>query len=116
MTLGPTIALIQAYEKARGRVVDWMTVFGRVPFFYYVLHIPLIHVTAVIVSLIRTGSVVPYLFANQPMGAGAPPAGYRWSLGLLYLVWLIVVVMLYFACRWYADLKQRRKSPWMAYL
>ncbi|HEX6944259.1 MAG TPA: heparan-alpha-glucosaminide N-acetyltransferase domain-containing protein [Gemmatimonadaceae bacterium] len=116
MTLGPTIALMPALERARGAVIRWMTVFGRVPFFYYILHIPLIHVIALIVSKIRMGTVVPWMFANQPMGAGRPPAGYSWGLGLLYLVWLIVVVLLYFACRWYAGLKAQKRSPWMAYI
>lgn len=116
MTLGPTIAVIPFLERARGLVVSWMTVFGRVPFFFYILHIPLIHVIAMIVSKIRLGIVVPWLFANHPLNPGRAPAGYTWSLGLLYLVWLIVVVLLYFACRWYADLKARRTSPWMAYL
>ena len=116
MTLGPTIALIPVLERSTGIMARWMTVFGRVPFFFYVLHIPLIHLAAVIVTKIRLGTVVPWLFANHPMGSPRPPAGYTWSLGLLYLVWFIVVVILYFACRWYADLKARRKSPWMAYL
>ncbi|HEX6316405.1 MAG TPA: heparan-alpha-glucosaminide N-acetyltransferase domain-containing protein [Gemmatimonadaceae bacterium] len=116
MTLGPTIALIPVLERTHGPVTRWMTVFGRVPFFFYVLHIPLIHVIALVVSQIRMGTVVPWLFANHPMGSGQPPAGYGWSLGLLYLVWLIVTVLLYFACRWYADLKARRKARWMAYL
>jgi hypothetical protein len=62
------------------------------------------------------GTVVPWLFANHPMGNPRPPAGYTWSLGLLYLVWLVVVVMLYFACRWYGELKARRQAAWMAYL
>jgi hypothetical protein len=93
-----------------------MTVFGKVPFFYYVLHIPLIHVIALIVSQIRMGTVVPWLFANHPMGSGRPPAGYTWSLGLLYVVWLMVVVLLFFACRWYAGMKERKRAPWMAYL
>jgi uncharacterized membrane protein len=71
MTLGPTIALIPPLERARGMFFNWMTVFGRVPFFFYVLHIPLIHIIAVIVSKIRLGTVVPWLFANFPMGNGA---------------------------------------------
>lgn len=116
MTLGPTIALIPALEKLRGTFARSMTVFGRVPFFFYVLHIPLIHAIALVVSQIRMGSVVPWLFANHPMGSPEPPAGYRWSLVLLYAVWLLVVVLLYFACRWHADQKARRKSPWLAYL
>jgi uncharacterized membrane protein len=116
MTLGPTIAVLPLLEGARGRFTKWMTVFGRVPFFFYVLHIPLIHAAAVVVSVVRMGTVVPWLFANHPMGSGRPPAGYAWSLGLLYLVWLAVVVLLYLACRWYAGLKARRSDWWLAYL
>src|SRR6266446_992986 len=85
MTLGPTIALVPLLDRARGRVVQWLTVFGRVPFFYYLLHIPLIHALALIVSQIRTGTVDPWLFNNHPMNPGPAPTGYTWSLGLLYL-------------------------------
>src|SRR5690606_31246603 len=64
MTLGPTIALLPLLERCRGPVVRWLTVFGRVPFFYYMLHIPLIHALALVVSAARLGSVTPWLFAN----------------------------------------------------
>jgi uncharacterized membrane protein len=116
MTLGPAIALMPALEKARGIFARWMTVFGKVPFFFYVLHIPLIHFIALIVTKVRMGTVVPWIFANHPMHSGRAPAGYQWSLGLLYLVWLVVVVILYVACRWYGDVKSRSKSPWLSYL
>ncbi len=116
MTLGPTIALIPLLDRARGRVARWLTVFGRVPFFYYVLHIPLIHALALVVSKIRTGTVDPWLFTNHPMANPPAPDGYTWSLGLLYLVWAIALVLLYFPCRWYADLKSRRNSWWLKYL
>src|SRR3989449_5541312 len=118
MTLGPTIALVPLLDRARGRVAHWLTVFGRVPFFYYVLHIPLIHALALVVSKIRTGTVDPWLFTNHPMGNPPAPEGYTWSLGLLYLAWIIAVVMLYFPCRSYADLKVRRsnQSRWLKYL
>ena len=116
MTLGPTIAVVPLIENARGAVARWLTVFGRVPFFYYVLHIPLIHVLAVIVSRIRMGEVSGWLFANHPMAPPPPPEGYTWSLPLLYLVWAIAVVMLYGACRWYAGLKARRSDWWMKFV
>jgi len=118
MTLGPTIALIPLLDRARGRVAQSLAVFGRVPFFYYVLHIPLIHALALAVSKIRTGTVDPWLFTNHPMGNPPAPDGYTWSLALLYLVWAIAVVMLYFPCRWYADLKARRSDwgGWLKYL
>jgi uncharacterized membrane protein len=116
MTLGPTIALMPLLERARGTVTRGLTVFGRVPFFFYVLHIPLIHALALVVSAIRQGSVSPWLFANHPMGNPPPPEGYTWSLSLLYLVWAIAVVILYLACRWFADLKTRRTDAWLRFV
>ncbi len=116
MTLGPILALIPLLETARGTLARWLTVFGRVPFFFYVLHIPLIHLLAVVVSQVRLGSISPWLFANHPMGNPPPPEGYTWSLGLLYTIWLLAVALLYFPCRWFADLKARRKDPWLSYL
>jgi hypothetical protein len=116
MTLGPTIALIPLVDRARGALSRWITVFGRVPFFYYVLHIPLIHALALVVSKIRLGAVSPWLFTNHPMGNPPAPEGYTWSLGLLYVVWAVAIVLLYFPCRWFADLKARRKYRWLSYL
>ncbi len=116
MTLGPTIALIPILESARGTVSRWLTVFGRVPLFFYLLHIPLIHALALPVSLLRLGEVTPWLFANHPMGNPPAPDGYTWSLGLLYAVWALAVVVLYFPCRWFAELKARRTDRWLSYL
>ncbi len=116
MTLGPTIAVMPLLDHARGAVARWLTVFGRVPFFYYVLHIPLIHVLAMVVSLVRLGEVSGWLFANHPMAPPPPPEGYTWSLPLLYFVWAIALVILYVACRWYADLKSRRSDWWLKFV
>ena len=100
MTLGPLILLMPAFERARGTIANALELFGRVPLFYYVLHIPLIHLAAIVVSLIRTGAITPWLFGNHPMEPPDQPDGYMWSLPLLYLVTAICVVLLYFACRW----------------
>jgi uncharacterized membrane protein len=116
MTLGPTIAAMPLLEHARGAVARWLTVFGRVPFFFYVLHIPLIHTLAIVVSRIRMGEVSGWLFASHPMAPPPPPEGYTWSLPLLYLVWAIAVVMLYAACRWYAGFKAQGTHRWLRYV
>ncbi|HEY9228953.1 MAG TPA: heparan-alpha-glucosaminide N-acetyltransferase domain-containing protein [Gemmatimonadaceae bacterium] len=116
MTLGPMFVLLALVEGARGPIAGALETFGRVPFFYYLLHIPAIHVAAIIVSLIREGTVNPWLFQNHPMGNGPAPNGYMWSLPLLYLVWAIVVGVLYVACRWYAEIKARNRSAWLSYL
>jgi uncharacterized membrane protein len=116
MTLGPTIAMMPVLEEARGAVARALSVFGRVPFFYYALHIPLIHVLALGVSLVREGAVNPWLFTNHPSGSPPPPEGYTWSLGLLYAVWAMAIAILYVACRWFANLKARRSDWWLRYL
>jgi uncharacterized membrane protein len=117
MTLGPAIAVIPLLERVRGKVGRWLSVFGRVPFFYYLLHIPLIHALALIVSTLRSPDATWWLFTNHPMGNPPVPEGYTWSLGLLYLVWAAAVVGHYFPSRWYADLKARRTDlRWLKYL
>ena len=116
MTLGPPIALMPLLERARGALVRWLTVFGRVPFFYYLLHIPLIHLMAVLISLVRTPASTGWLFANHPMMPPAVPEGYMWSLGLLYLVTAGVVVLLYFPCRWFAARRAAGVHPWLRFL
>jgi uncharacterized membrane protein len=116
MTLGPIIALVPLFEHASGAVAQRIILFGRVPFFYYMLHIPLIHALALVVSKIRLGLVSPWLFANHPMGNPEPPDGYIWRLPLLYLVWAIAIVLLFFLCKWFADLKTRRNNWWLKYL
>ena len=113
MTLGPMLIAIALLENARGRVANVLRVFGEVPFFYYVLHIPLIHATAVLVSLVRTPESTGWLVANHPMMPPEVPPGYQWSLGLLYLVTAIVVTGLYFLCRWFAKVKARSDNPWV---
>lgn len=116
MTLGPMFVALALAERARGWVADVVATYGRVPMWYYLLHIPAIHAAACVVSLIREGSVNPWLFANHPMNPGRPPEGYRWGLPLLYAVWAIVVAALYVPCRWYAGVKARSRSPWLSYL
>jgi uncharacterized membrane protein len=114
MTLGPMIALLPAAERARGMLANAFDVIGRVPLFFYLLHIPLIHATALIVNWITTGATqspfydsAPYTFMPEEM---------RWSLGLLYLVFAFDVLLLLGACYWYADVKRKRPGSWLRYL
>jgi hypothetical protein len=68
------------------------------------------------VSVLRTGGVDPWLFANHPMWPPEVPDGYRWSLPSLYLV-TAVVTLLYIPCRWSTRLKdERRDLTWLSYL
>jgi uncharacterized membrane protein len=116
MTLGPMFLLLGVAERWRGWWVDAVTTFGRVPMLYYLLHIPVIHLAACLVSLAREGRVNPWLFGNHPMAPPPVPEGYVWHLWLLYLVFTLCVIGLYFPCRWFADLRARHPGGWLSYL
>jgi uncharacterized membrane protein len=115
MTLGPLIALIPLAEKARGAFADFLRVFGRVPFFYYLAHIPLIHVSALIVNSFLFGSPHQEWYGTAPF-ANVPPEN-MWNLGVLYLVFAIDVALLYVASKWYMGYKSSHpEKQWLKYV
>lgn len=114
MTLGPTLVLLPGADRARGAVGRALETFGRVPMFFYLVHIPLIHLAATAVVRVREGGFHPERYANAPY-VWMPPEQ-RWDLGLLYLVFAAVVALLYLLCRRFADFKARRRSAWLRYL
>jgi uncharacterized membrane protein len=115
MTLGPMIALLPAAEKARGWLANIVLNFGRVPLFYYLLHIPLIHLSALVVNYLRDGVTHSEWYATAPYDW--VPEGQRWTLGLLYVVWLADIVLLYFVCRRYARYKAAHpEKKWLKYV
>jgi uncharacterized membrane protein len=114
MTLGPALALLPALERWRGRVAEAIVTLGRVPLFFWLLHVPLIHSIALGLSAVRYGEVIPWLVRNPPTPL---PQGYGYSLAVVYAVTAAVVVLLYPVCAWFARVKQRRREWWwLAYL
>jgi uncharacterized membrane protein len=111
MTLGPALLLLAAFDGARGIVADWIMTFGRVPFFYYIAHIFLIHALAILFAWATIGDA-PWLFGAFPPHK---PAAYGLGLAGIYTVWLVVVISLYPLCRWFADIKRRRTEWWWSY-
>jgi hypothetical protein len=103
MTLGPALMLLALFERTQGLFTQFLSVFGQVPFFYYVIHIYLIHLLAVATAFAMTGDIVR-----------TPELGF--SLAGVYLVWVLVLTMLYPMCRWFADLKSNGRGWWWSYL
>jgi uncharacterized membrane protein len=111
MTLGPGITLLALFDRGTPSLLKPFLVFGRVPFFYYVLHIPLLHGVAFILFTVQVGRAD---FTGVTLGIAPPPdAGV--SLFWVYVVWISAVVALYPLCRWFADLKRRRRDAWLTY-
>ncbi len=116
MTLGPAMLFLWAVDAGTPRGLRPALIVGKVPLFYYLLHIPLIHLIAVAVCYARYGQV-HWMFESPTVGQFpiTPPPGWGYSLPIVYLVWVIVVITLYPLCRWFAGLKQRRSDAWLSY-
>lgn len=111
MTLGPAIALLPLLERWTGALARFFLTFGRVPLFYYLLHIFLLHTLAVCFAFARYGKQMFNIFSGS-----APPPDFGYNLAVVYLVWLGAVLLLYPPCRWWTRLKQRRRAAWLSYL
>jgi uncharacterized membrane protein len=118
MTLGPALIVMALLERVRFSDTNPLIVFGRVPFFYFALHLAVAHVFAILLGVMRYGPKGFLLLPAPSMGSPANlfPPNYGYDLWAVYAVWIAVVVMLYPACRWYAGLKQRRRDWWLSYL
>jgi hypothetical protein len=116
MTLGPAILLLALADRPAGPLGRVFVTFGRVPLFFYLLHAPLIHLLAMGAAAARYGDA-GFLFQHIMLAApGSVPDGYGYGLPAVYLVTLLVVALLYPACRWFAAVKARSRSPWLSYL
>lgn len=119
MTLGPAIAflgLVDGVDAARSRWAGPLVIFGRVPFFFYVLHVPLMHGAAVAVGALGWGAAGAAAFGHKLLLPPAAYARYGFSLPVVYLVWVLVVLALYAPCRWFAGVKARSRAAWVSYL
>jgi uncharacterized membrane protein len=113
MTLGPALLVLGLVGEVRGKLAGWVVTFGRVPMFYYVLHLFVVHAIAIVYAFAAQGDAA-WLFTSKPFIV--KPAIYGLSLPLVYLVWIGIVVTLYPACRSFAAVKQRRRDWWLSYL
>jgi uncharacterized membrane protein len=116
MTIGPALLFLAYTERAQGRVTNIISVYGRVPFFYYILHIYIIHLIAMFAAEFSTHDwtdmIVSFWVNFDPQ-----LRGYGFDLWLTYVIWIVVVVGLYPLCRWYDKYKtNNRHKKWLSYL
>jgi uncharacterized membrane protein len=118
MTIGPALAVMGWLERFHFSFANPLIVFGRVPFFFYVAHMLLAHLLAVGMNSVRYG---PHAFLLMPPPSmGSPsnlfPPDYGFPLWTVYAVWIVVLLLLYPACRWFASVKQNHHEWWLSYL
>lgn len=112
MTLGPALLLLALLENARATWTTVVSVYGKVPFFYYILHFYLLHFLVLFVYLVNqaiTGSPGEHTFI------WFRPLTFGYNLWIVYGIWMAVVIFLYFPCRWYSRYKQSHAQWWLSY-
>jgi uncharacterized membrane protein len=117
MTLGPSLILLGLLDRAQAErgLARVLLVYGRVPMFYYILHIYLIHLLAIGVAL-AFHQPASWLW-HGAIFLVPTPAGYGHGLPFIYLIWILAVASLYFPCRWFMEFKrQHRDWNWLSYL
>ncbi len=116
ITLGPAMLFLYVFETTKNKLTDFFLVFGRVPLFYYFLHMVVIHVFAIVGILIFGGNwqdmiITAEGFTSQKL------ITYGYSLFVVYLVWIGIVLLLYPFCKKYMLYKQAHKEKWwLSYL
>lgn len=114
MTIGPALVALSLIENIKNKFTFLLIVYGNVPFFYYILHIYLIRLLDIVVFFLQGYSIKQIVTPNQPFNF--QPPGFGFSLLGVYLMWLLIITILYFPCRWYSQYKQTHHQWWLSYL
>lgn len=115
MTIGPGMMLLALLENSGNTITRFFEVYGKVPFFYYILHFYILHFLVIIVFF-ATGHDVSQ--AADPNSIFLfRPVDFGFSLPVVYLIWIAVVLSLYFPCRWFGRYKKNHQQHWwLSYL
>lgn len=116
ITLGPSIVFLALAEKWKGSFFDKLITIGRVPMFFYIIHIYIIHLLALIAAILTgfnaSDMVIDFWINEEP-----ELQGYGFSLWVVYLVWVLLIIGLYPLCNWFNNYKSSNRDKWwLSYL
>jgi uncharacterized membrane protein len=116
-TLGPAMIFLALTESPLNRQTKRIAIFGRVPFFYYMIHLYMIHFLAIIGAMIL-GYHWSVMILSDKVNHSPQLAGYGFDLNMVYLIWAILILYLYPACKWFDRYKREHQSSrwWLTYL
>ena len=116
ITLGPAMIFLAISEKPLNSVKEKLVVFGRVPFFYYIVHLFLIHLFALIGAMM-TGYSWRAMILTGRINHTEALKGYGFTLPVVYTVWIALVLILYPLCKWFGQYKKLHQfdKKWLSY-
>ncbi|KQS32485.1 DUF1624 domain-containing protein [Pedobacter sp. Leaf194] len=112
ITLGAAMLFLAITERVTNKLSKVLSVYGNVPFFYYVLHFYLLHIILILLFFLEgnTKKQIPQLpFYFRPVNFG-------YELWMVYCIWLLVVASLYYPCKWFKNYKSNHKKWWLSYV
>ena len=114
MTIGPALLFMAFIENVKAGWAKVATIYGRTPFFYYILHFYILHTLLVIFFFASGRGVGEIVTPNSPFLFR--PTNFGYSLPIVYVIWLSVVTVLYLPCRWFDHYKQTHQQWWLKYI
>lgn len=114
MTIGPALIILALTENVQNKFTKIFVVYGSVPFFYYILHFYLIRIIN-IVLFYASGYTNSQIADPKSINLFGPKT-FGYHLGVVYLIWLFVIIVLYFPCRWFSKYKKTHNQWWLSYL
>ena len=116
MTMGPALVFLELSENVRSKAGKFISTFGKVPLFFYVIHLYFIHFLASAWLVYQGQDWSAYVLSAQEIMSGRL-GRFGVSLEAVYVIWIMVVVMLYPLCRWYQAYKEQHpEKRWLSYL
>jgi uncharacterized membrane protein len=116
MTLGPALTFLAMIESVRSRLAKPVITFGKVPFFFYIIHLYVIHLLATLLLTYEGRDWHQYILSAKGIMSGTLH-NFGLSLGPVYLVWIVVVAALYPLCKWYQSYQENHPTKWwLSYL
>jgi len=116
ITLGPALLFLYRTETIKNKFTDFFLVFGRVPFFYYILHLLVIHLFALLGLMITGGDWRIMILTGDVFTSGIL-GSYGYPLWVVYLIWIGIILLLYPLSKRYMIYKTNNKDKWwLSYL
>lgn len=116
ITIGPSLLFLYAFEQTKNKITNFFIVFGRVPLFYYFLHVFVIHIVAII-GILVFGGEWQHMIITSDVFMNAKLINYGYPLYVVYIVWIAIVLLLYPISKKYMVYKTNNKDKWwLSYL
>jgi len=112
LTIGVALLLLAMFEGVKNKASKVLSIYGSVPFFYYIIHFYLLHTILIALFFLEgntTAQIVQMPFWFRPVAFG-------YNLWIVYAIWLLVVASLYYPCKWFKKYKETHQNWWLRYL